>query len=229
MKTHINFSFLILALIFATFSTSCNQSNVDPSLVLDEVLIPEGYVQSTEGTTDAITRLDELRLKHPSDQFYYLSRTDLSSPDQVAWMFPQKELKIEFVDYAEKEDGKHSSSVKGLVVKKIRGDWRNESFTIVDQSPSPADGLEAFFYFIQQNLKYPQEAKEAGIQGKVYLEFVVDADGSLTNIKAIKGIGSGCDEEAVRVLQQAPKWNPGLVAGIPSKVKMVLPITYKLG
>ena len=229
MKTHINYLFATLAIVFVSFSTSCNQSSVDPNLVLDEVLIPQGYAQSTEGTADAITRLDELRLNHPSEEFFYLSRTNLAGQDQDSWMFPQKELKIEFVDYEAKKEGEYSSNVRGLVVKRIKGDWKEESFTIVDQAPSPADGLQAFYYYIQQNLKYPVKAKEAGVQGKVYLEFVVDADGSLININAIKGIGAGCDEEAVRVLQEAPKWNPGMVAGIPSKVKMVLPITYKLG
>ena len=67
------------------------------------------------------------------------------------------------------------------------------------------------------------------IEGKVYVQFVVDKDGTLTDVKALKGIGAGCDEEAVRVIQEAPKWKPGKQRGRPVKVRMVLPIIFKLG
>jgi protein TonB len=68
-----------------------------------------------------------------------------------------------------------------------------------------------------------------GIEGKVYVQFVVDKDGTLTDIKALKGIGAGCDEEAVRVIGGSPKWKPGKQRGRPVKVRMVLPIIFKLG
>jgi protein TonB len=68
-----------------------------------------------------------------------------------------------------------------------------------------------------------------GVEGKVFVQFVVDKDGTLTDIKAVKGIGAGCDEEAVRVLKAAPKWKPGKQRGRPVKVRMILPITFKLG
>ncbi len=70
---------------------------------------------------------------------------------------------------------------------------------------------------------------QMGIEGKVFVEFVVDKDGTITNVKAIKGIGAGCDEEAKRVIEGAPKWSPGKQRGRPVKVRMILPITFKLG
>jgi len=66
------------------------------------------------------------------------------------------------------------------------------------------------------------------IEGRVFVQFVVDKDGSITNVEVLKGIGGGCDEEAVRVVKNAPKWNPGKQRGRPVRVKMVLPITFKL-
>ena len=67
-----------------------------------------------------------------------------------------------------------------------------------------------------------------GIEGKVYLQFIIDKDGSLTNMTVLKGIGIGCDEEAVRVLSECPKWEPGKQRGKPVKVKMALPIIFQL-
>jgi protein TonB len=68
-----------------------------------------------------------------------------------------------------------------------------------------------------------------GIDGKVFVEFVINKDGSISDVRAVKGIGAGCDEEAVRVVQGAPSWTPGKQRGKPVKQRMVLPITFKLG
>ena len=104
-----------------------------------------------------------------------------------------------------------------------------EIFTIVEDQPSPKGGMAAFYEYVGKKLKYPAQARRMGIEGKVFVEFVVDKDGTITDVKAIKGIGAGCDEEATRVIQTAPKWNPGKQRGRPVKVRMILPITFKLG
>ncbi len=104
-----------------------------------------------------------------------------------------------------------------------------EIFTIVEDQPEPRGGMAAFYEYVSKNLKYPAQARRMGIEGKVFVEFIVDKDGSITNVKAIKGIGAGCDEEATRVIAKAPKWKPGKQRGRPVKVRMILPITFKLG
>ena len=104
-----------------------------------------------------------------------------------------------------------------------------EIFTIVEDQPAPKGGMAAFYEYVGKKLKYPAQARRMGIEGKVFVEFVVDKDGTITNVKAIKGIGAGCDEEATRVIQGSPKWNPGKQRGRPVKVRMILPITFKLG
>ena len=101
-------------------------------------------------------------------------------------------------------------------------------YMMVDNQPTPPDGLESFYRYIAQRLEYPTAAKEAEIEGKVFIQFVVDEYGTLTDIKSLKGIGYGCEEEAIRVLEGAPEWNPGTIDGQPVKVKMVIPITFKL-
>lgn len=105
----------------------------------------------------------------------------------------------------------------------------NEIFTKVENQPEPDGGMAEFYHYIQNNLKYPIEAKQAGIEGVVFLQFVVAPDGTLTEVQAVKGIGGGCDEEAVRVVTNSPKWQPGIEKGKAVNVRMILPITFKLG
>ena len=105
----------------------------------------------------------------------------------------------------------------------------DEIFTIVEDQPTPSGGMSAFYQYVAKKLKYPAQARRMGIEGKVFVQFVVDKDGSLTEVKAVKGIGAGCDEEAVRVINGAPKWKPGKQRGRAVKVRMILPITFKLG
>lgn len=104
----------------------------------------------------------------------------------------------------------------------------DEIFTIVEEQPSPVGGLKAFYEFVSENLNYPQRASRMGIEGRVFVEFVVERDGSLTDIKVAKGIGGGCDEEAIRVISKAPKWNAGKQRGRAVRVRMVMPIVFKL-
>lgn len=104
----------------------------------------------------------------------------------------------------------------------------DEIFDIVEDQPGPPGGMGAFYKYVGKSMKYPSQARRMGIEGRVFVQFVVDKTGNLTDVRAIKGIGAGCDEEAVRVLKNAPKWTPGKQRGRPVKVRMILPITFKL-
>jgi protein TonB len=103
-----------------------------------------------------------------------------------------------------------------------------EIFTIVEQRPEPIGGMRAFYKYVADAMEYPAIAKRNHIQGKVYLRFVVDKDGSIANVEVLKGIGAGCDEEAVRVVESAPKWTPGKQRGRSVKVYMTLPLIFVL-
>ena len=219
-------SFMTIALLSLLFS--CGHEKIDPALVLDEVFFPSGYEQIDNPSAKAMTRLEELRLDNPLDHFYYLKRNETNLPSSQKWIFPQRDLKIEFVDYDQNASAKQNPEVQGVIVKKIKGKWDEEVFIVVDDRPTPQGGMQALYDYISSNIQYPEEAKKSGIQGKVYVEFVVDQNGALTDVKAIRGIGAGCDEEAVRVLKESPRWNPGMVGSKPGKVRMILPISYKL-
>lgn len=105
----------------------------------------------------------------------------------------------------------------------------NEIFTIVENQPTPIGGMVQFYKFIKKQLVYPKQARRMGIEGKVYVQFVIKKDGKIDEVKAIKGIGAGCDQEAERVIKLCKPWNPGKQRGMPVNVRMVIPITFKLG
>ncbi len=103
-----------------------------------------------------------------------------------------------------------------------------EIFTVVEQNPEFPDGQAALMKYLSNNIKYPALARENNIQGKVILQFVVDENGGISDIKAARGIGGGCDEEAIRVVKSMPKWKPGKQRGRPVKVRFTLPVSFKL-
>jgi periplasmic protein TonB len=103
----------------------------------------------------------------------------------------------------------------------------DEPFIAPEVVPVPEGGFEGFYKFLGKNLKYPKRAKYTQTQGKVYLEFVIDKMGNVTDLKVVRGIGSGCDEEALRVLALT-KWQPGRQRGKPVKVRMTMPLNFVL-
>jgi periplasmic protein TonB len=101
-------------------------------------------------------------------------------------------------------------------------------FTIVEEMPTFPGGEEKMAEYIQKNLKYPAIARENGISGRVYVTFVVDKDGKVTNAKILRGIGGGCDEEALRVVRSMPEWKPGRQNGRSVQVQCNLPVAFTL-
>lgn len=103
-----------------------------------------------------------------------------------------------------------------------------EVFTVVEKPPTFVGGHDALVRFLLENIQYPAAAKEKIVQGTVYITFIVEPDGAVTNVKVMRGIGSGCDEEAFRVVSMMPKWNPGEQRGKFVRVQFNLPIKFKL-
>jgi protein TonB len=99
---------------------------------------------------------------------------------------------------------------------------------VVEEEPAPEGGYAALYRQLNQSLEYPAAARRMGVSGKVYVEFVVEKDGSLSQIKVVRGIGAGCDQAAIRALQESSKWKPGKQRGRPVKVRMVIPIYFQL-
>lgn len=97
-----------------------------------------------------------------------------------------------------------------------------------EKSAQPVGGNAAFFTWIAENQQYPALARKRKIQGKVPVEFTVQPDGTLTDVRVVQKHGSGLDEEAVRLIKAAPKWEPALYQGKPIKQKMALPVLFQL-
>ena len=103
-----------------------------------------------------------------------------------------------------------------------------EIFQIVEEMPAFPGGEAKLMEFVGKNIKYPQIARETGIQGRVFIGFVVEPDGSVSNVKLLRGIGGGCDEEAMRVVKSMPKWKPGKQRGKAVRVSYQIPVFFKL-
>jgi TonB family protein len=127
--------------------------------------------------------------------------------------------------YACSEEKSVAEPVAGSRAKSANSE---EVFMVVEDQPSPVGGTEAFYKFIAENLKYPDQARRMGIEGRVFAQFIVDTDGTLTDVQILKGIGAGCDEEVVKLLQRAPKWSPGRQKGEAVRVQMSVPVVFKL-
>ena len=106
---------------------------------------------------------------------------------------------------------------------------KNDSiYQIVDQMPEFPGGTEALLKFVANNVKYPEKAKDEEISGRVFISFVIEKDGSVSNVEVKRGIGGGCDDEAVRVVKAMPKWKPGKQDGKPVRVNYMMPFNFKL-
>jgi TonB family protein len=119
---------------------------------------------------------------------------------------------------------------QGKLVKGVSYDSEGNLYSYTKEiiQPEPKGGIAEFVRWVGQNMTYPRKARWKGIEGKVYVRFFIDKQGRVTNVEAAKGIGGGCDEEAVRVIQAAPDWQPGYRKGQPEDICMILPITFKL-
>jgi TonB family protein len=124
------------------------------------------------------------------------------------------------------ETKKQSSKAKDEKVE-MKPD-KNGVYQIVEEMPQYPGGEQAMMDFVSKNVVYPQEAQEKGISGRVFVSFIVEKDGSVNEVKVMRGIGGGCDEESVRVIKAMPKWKPGKMKGKPVRVSYMMPITFRL-
>jgi protein TonB len=124
-----------------------------------------------------------------------------------------------------------NSSYPENIAAILKEEPKEEAEPIVDfaeESAAPKDGVSVFYKYVADKIKYPAQARRMGIEGRVFVQFIIGRDGSVSEVKAIKGIGAGCDEEAVRIIKGSPAWNPGRQGGRTVKQRMVLPITFRL-
>lgn len=215
------------ALLIITFA--CNEE-------LDKELkeISANAYQTAEMPESTQKILEELKSQQPGQEFKYVE-VIVEDDAQHALGEKLKEMDIDHrliaaVD-VHKEEG-----IVGILLKEGQAlDYASEKtvqegdvFTIVEQQPTYEGGMEAFYRYVGNSMDYPQPARESGIEGRVYVQFVVEKDGSVSEVTAVKGIGGGCDEEAVRVIENATAFIPGTQRGKPVRVRMVMPVIFKM-
>lgn len=146
--------------------------------------------------------------------------------DEVA----QSDVAIGAIDYNEGSDeAEHVLKVNEKVVDEVPpAVEETKIFEVVEQMPSFPGGDAALMQFLSKNIKYPVVAEENGIQGRVIATFVVERDGSITDVKVVKSVDPSLDKEAIRVLKSMPKWIPGKQNGSAVRVKYTVPVTFRL-
>jgi protein TonB len=142
------------------------------------------------------------------------------------------EVKIEEkIDVNFDVDVKEATVVKEVAIKEvvIEEEKADVIFDVVETQPNPPGGMSGWNKYLADNLKYPTQARRMGVEGTVIVVFVINTDGTIQDVEVLRGIGGGCDEEAVKIVKAAPKWEPGKQRGKAVRTRMRLPIRFKLG
>lgn len=186
----------------------------EPVKIEMEKQVVEKVKSSVKFTAPEIKKDNEV---NPEDEIK--SQDDLSKTNTAIGTFDVKGN-----DEAEGEVLK----AKEVVVDEKPKEEETKVFDVVEQMPSFPGGDAELMKYLNSHIKYPAVAEENGIQGRVVATFVVERDGSITDVKVIKSVDPSLDKEAVRVVKSMPKWNPGKQNGQAVRVKYNLPVTFKL-
>ena len=138
-------------------------------------------------------------------------------------------LLFSYVGYESEQVGANQiSATKGDFTVRLNKTDPNKAYDVVEEMPQFPGGVAAMMPYIARNLRYPKEAEQKGLQGRVITTFVVETDGSISNAHVVKPIDPALDAEALRVVNAMPKWEPGKQGGQPMRVKYTIPVTFRL-
>lgn len=203
---------LIISLVIAWLAfehKSYDKREIDPSLLRTAEVVEEELVE--------ITKQEEQKPQ------------PVEVPKQTTQLeIVQDDVEVEDIEINAEVD--QTEVIEEYVAPEVEEEEvvEQEIFQIVEEMPAYPGGDQKMMEYIAKNIKYPQIARESGIQGRVFVGFVVEPDGSVSNVKIMRGIGGGCDEEAMRVVKSMPKWKPGKQRGKPVRVSYTLPVNFKL-
>ena len=203
---------MIISLLIAWLAfehKSYDKREIDPSLLNREVVLDEEMVE--------ITKQEEQKPQ------------PVEVPKQTTQLeIVQDDVEVEDIEINAEVD--QQEVIDDYVPVEVEEEEvvEQEIFQIVEEMPAFPGGEAKLMEYVAKNIKYPQIARETGIQGRVFVGFVVEPDGSVSNVKVLRGIGGGCDEEAMRVVKSMPKWKPGKQRGKAVRVSYMLPVNFKL-
>jgi protein TonB len=187
------------------------------------------YDQSVVELTSKQTNVFETMIEVPSTVIPPPPEVIVQQPQLIAVPDEEEvEQEIKFIFDVEVTEETKLEEYKPIEMPKVVEEEADQIFVIVEENAQPKGGLSEFYQYVSTNIKYPAQARRLNVEGRVYVEFIVGKDGKISDAIAVKGIGAGCDEEAVRIIIAAPSWNPAKQRGKPVRQRMVLPITFKL-
>lgn len=176
--------------------------------------------RQVEDIPEEIIPITEQKLKPPPPPPQQVTIINVVKDDVV--VEDEIELDVDMDDNTEMEEYVPVAQEEEEVVEE------QQIFLVVEEMPSYPGGEQEMYRFISQNIEYPRMAKESGISGRVFVTFVVERDGSVTDVQVLRGIGGGCDEEAIRVIKSMPKWKAGKQRGKAVRVQYRMPIKFTL-
>jgi protein TonB len=176
--------------------------------------------RQVEDIPEEIIPITEQKLKPPPPPPQQVTIINVVEDDVV--VEDEIELDVDMDDNTEMEEYVPVAQEEEKAVEE------QQIFLVVEEMPSYPGGEQEMYRFISQNIEYPRMAKESGISGRVFVTFVVEKDGSVTDVKVLRGIGGGCDEEAIRVIKSMPKWKAGKQRGKAVRVQYRMPIKFTL-
>lgn len=187
--------------------------------------------EQEEQLTEAVTQVEEMVIQtqqdepEPPKQEVELSTTEFKIVDDNVSI--TDEFSMDVFD----NDVNGEISIPAPEIKQeeeVVDEEEKTIFTVVEQQAAFPGGQQALMQYLHDNIKYPAQARETGTQGKVYVTFVVERDGSLTDVKILRDIGSGCGDEAIRVVKSMPKWTPAKQRGKAVRQQFNLPVAFTL-
>lgn len=200
------------------YPQSAKDAGVEGTVYVNFIVEKDGSVSSAKTTRSVSENCDTEAIRVVS-----------SMPDWIPGMQNNKTVRVSFnlpISFKLSDKKAESKITRIIVIDDINND---SVFEVVEQMPEYPGGFAAMSTYLGKNIKYPEQAKKDKISGRVFVSFVVEKDGVVSGVKILRGIGGGCDEEALRVVSAMPNWKPGKNdAGKAVRVKYNLPIKFAL-
>ncbi len=203
---------LALAAMFVAFEWSTGMSETTLNVVVQDVIAEEEI---------EITRRDPTPPPPPPPP-------EPEAPEILEVVEEKVETRIQINIEDDQSRAQIQTFVPPPPPPKPKEEATEEIFVVVEEMPEFPGGQSALMKYLSENIRYPVIAQENGIEGRVICSFVVERDGSITDVQVVRGVDPSLDREAVRVIQSMPKWKPGKQRGKPVRVRFTLPIVFRL-
>ncbi|SDZ91373.1 outer membrane transport energization protein TonB [Porphyromonadaceae bacterium KH3R12] len=201
-----------VSILFFAFEWSTETRKLDENVIVQDVLAEEEI---------EITRRDPAPPPPPPPP-------EPETPEIIEVVEERVETRMEIKSEDDQSQRQTEVYIPPPPPKPKQEEVTEEIFVVVEEQPEFPGGQAAMMKFLSDNIRYPVIAQENGIQGRVICNFVVERDGSITDVQVVRGQDPSLDREAIRVIQQMPRWKPGKQRGSPVRVRFTLPVVFRL-